>query len=1118
MSEKLRLWRLEKARLAGEGQPNNHGPMATETKTKPPPTAKSSNTATVKKAHTVTAAAIPSAKVSAPAAAAASKDSTSTTTKEAVSKKRTFNNVDQGQHATSTLATSKSKSVTSSSTTNDVPSKKAKIQPSATISSLSSTSAATTKSKSKLAASSKSTSAHAPTAAPTVKASIPPPCASIMDSSAMEEVIPSPAPVVAPMMEEDDDDDDDDLGISLSSVDVTPPPSVSTTRTVALTSNMLGTPVASSLRAQLKELDTNTCEKQPTTKRATVMTPSAASSSAAITTPRAQQLREALRLSPPLARSTTHTATTAASVPPPTPKTHTPHAERLRDLLLHRRTPPPSTTRATSATPVASSLAAQLRMDVTPPDSKTSMAAIQSAARIASVPRVHHRTPLAARGGVSSTDSTPEPTELELGVGRKSHISPIAYLDSSVDTSVESVNTNTSMSEEAPVARNLIAEMDDLNASLTSHADEHEATSERMDSSAEVFVGSRDQSVTVDDHDAHAHDESADLVDVDSIGRPLALPSAVTNLLFQADEFIPGLSTPAPKLSEGTRRLLASPIVASSSTSTSMSTSLIFSDHEAFETSPMAHSTQPTPAATAAAAAAKHAKLLTPSRMQHELVTSTSTPSVSGVAGGTNVVYASVKAHPRDAARLGSATFLSPVRRSTRRSRGTPVATASASSSSSSSSKLASVPASSTASSSSSPSSDAPSDTPMDEMDQTALKRMLAANNWAYQPNPALAGELTPIPHQRATKRVTESVTVTTPTSATTPLTPSGSTVVLQAVRRRRSSVASASVVDPRSSEYLLSPVRRSARHTAPQSFSEVAKLLATTPYTFEPNPLITEDITITPSLDAATASILSPVRDGPLAAIHEEEDDEYDGEEQGAAVEASVAPTINTSLVSPHPAKRTHARTASVTRVGTPLPSMKTKSKLAYQPTMAQVPESLTMAEFDESYLDHAITSASASAAASSKLAASPSVRVHAKDADGFCIPLPIKKRATSSTKSSRGHKRKHTVDELEAKLSLVAVTMMEANGMATLGAPSSSSSSSTSATFKPVTRMSTPRPALKKTKRMQEYDQRPCEYEVEHTDQIVYDDEIAMKIAAASSTSAATSRTQRRVATPMK
>jgi hypothetical protein len=533
--------------------------------------------------------------------------------------------------------------------------------------------------------------------------------------------------------------------------------------------------------------------------------------------------------------------------------------------------------------------------------------------------------------------------------------------------------------------------------------------------------------------------------------------------LFEEDEFIPGLSTPAVPLRAATSKLLLS------------------GGAQRPAGSPSASGTK------------KQQRMLTPSKAAREL--DHVLEGATG-AGSSRVVMASVRAHPRDALRLGSDTFLSPVRRSSRRGG-----------------------ANKTSSSTKSSATEAELDPEFDSLDQASLARLLEANNFAYQPNPALKHALTPIPLTRAKKSVQapssaaasmdvieeEESTVVRgnsksssssslrqgtpiPSARSTPMMTGASVVVLQPVRSRsaRRSAASADApIDPRSAEYLLSPVRRSSRHTAPQSARELMHLLTHTNLAFKPNPLLQDESDMqlfgaatslgTSAAPAATAASSMPKRSSAsspaaaaaatvlatpsnLAAIVEadsEEDDEEEEEkkeseqqmehmerhetdaeiarqmfedelkaqidehmekaedEDEAVAEADddEARTISrSSSTSSLPAAAaavavaTPSSSLSSVRQGTPMPLGKKKSASVFSKGSA-------LAAQPSDFAPHAASAAAASAAsdaATSALwfdkkssASVPLSVVHEKDADGFFVPLLPSHRSNSSSAS---------------------------------------------------------------------------------------------------------------------
>lgn len=857
------------------------------------------------------------------------------------------------------------------------------------------------------------------------------------------------------------EDDDDDLGISLSSIESTPPPSDSKTDereiekaplTPIVMQKQIATPTSTKLRERLTKEDSQMEDKENHTVRLPTSTSNFISN-----TPRASKLREELRLTPPTSQTTTVEKTS-------TLQTHTPHAERLREALLMRTTPPSSTLHKTATTPSvarstlkptpatktmtprAESLAA-LRMEITPPEEKGSMAAIQRDSE-----QIASRTPAMTASKPVVDESIPSPV-----------ITPEQAVQPEVLTPPQPTMllfADNISHENTPVARNLMSEIDDLNASASGAA--------QLNTSAIVCPALEEED---------QQEEKKENVDMtqdcsEESDQPTDLPSS---LLFEEDEFIPGLSTPAIKNLGSAQKTIApslfaeeeaaSPIqfaAASSSSSTSTSSSSLLAVG--------------TPSKLLHSASKSHTRLLTPSKSQLSAAASSSTTPN----GGSAVVLASVKAHPRDALKLGSDTFLSPVRRSLR---------ARQRQEDRDNSKK--------------------NDVEMDQVDQKALEGLLKDNNYAYHPNPALSSQLTPIPKQRAHRVADPNVSGPAPSVVSTPmptrsmsaLSSGSSLIVLQTVRSRRRSSSTAATSsslssnpDPRSAEYLLSPVRRSARHTAPQSMAELTKILTHTKYAYQANPLIQEEEifgTVAPATVPATpptssssssssysSSSESSVRESKkvqksLAAIAEEVNEEEDEDADTVRLD-DVDPRSRMDLMdeveftSPSLLNRVTARAASVpVRKTTPMPMSKKASRHTMQPVVA-IKEDAAMEQeesrWEKSYSSSSYSSKedmmklSAVASSSSSSSVSSSRPVHKLDEDGFKVPLLPSQLAC--TNSKRGVKRRSSaaaLDEIEAKLSLVAVSMMEAKGML----PSSSSSSSTSS------RMSTPRPGSKRSKR---------------------------------------------------
>jgi len=819
---------------------------------------------------------------------------------------------------------------------------------------------------------------------------------------------------------------DDSLNISLDSTSTHHDSIIDTPSRAPGSSCKIATPVSTNLRAAL--MGENSCNKVT----------SAIKSSNITTTPRAESLRTALMGEGDGSKSMTSTAKSQSNV------TTTPRAESLRAALMFKSTTPPmqsdsaaaSSSSSTAdapkpspsaspptrrhATPIASVLAAQLHKERTPSPDAKSMAALQrDSARIAQrVMSMRSENASSAQETSTSAGSTPPSDAVQTP-------SPL------VATSTSSLNiSNTSTPD---VARNLLMEMDDHgDGTRTTTLDVSLASLISLDSPTKDQEGEVEQAATT----AKAATETATMADVDERSQivsehlhqdiqaeqifndsdismdgsetVLANESQQTSPLFKEDEFIPGLSTPAHPASA----TLSSPIKSKNNT----------------------------PAR----------RVLTPSkaaRLAEEALAMGACAESS-----SKVVLASVRAHPRDAKKLGSDVFLSPVRRSTRKS------------SAAANARLTGHNG----------------ETAVDAVDQQDLARMLEENNYAYHPNPALKQQLTPIPTTRSKQTTTGA---RTPASnrplVSTPIPPrslsaltGASVVVLQPVRstgRSRRSGSKPSFdepVDPSSSSYLLSPVRRSSRHTAPQSLGDLAHLLATTKFAYQSNPLLDErefmnqiamgsvaennegmeedddgddqeEAVATPTQTARSRksnkgrAIRSPTRRGAtqLDAIDEEQEGQEEDDESADASSSKKMDTLEQMHVNEKEMmmmmqQQRSKRTRSSSRVGTPMPATKKRARMGKaDPTIAydqSCSSGVTLAESlatpspssasasSSSMLSKSSNSSSSSSSGSSVMS-KDSLSLQ-KDADGFFIPLaPSSSRSNYSKKSkSKGSKRK--------------------------------------------------------------------------------------------------------------
>ena len=777
----------------------------------------------------------------------------------------------------------------------------------------------------------------------------------------------------------------------------------------------------------------------------------------------------------------------------------TPRSEALRLELSMQKTPPLSASAkqlgasSRTMTPVSSLLHAELRQDKTPPDAAGSMASLRnSALRITSAPRpsaVKTSCGSAARlhAATSLAEATLSPS---LSAPNSAEEPSPSLSDAGVSPALAGASSN--RRESLPlltgVVRNLLGEMDEdhrpsdeLNTSSVSCASLGASPAKDADASASASAASASASAASVLEFLDESMEAPESAEPESKEEREALDSERMDL-FDQHEYIPGLSTPAAHC------------------------------HLAY--------------ASSSSAAASPMRLPSASPSKRTLTPSKAAQTLSHVLeleqqGSSKVVLASLRAHPRDAARMGSATFLSPVRRSSRRS-------------------LAAGPL--------------PSD--LSSMDQAGLTKLLEANNFAYHPNPALGRALTPIPRERtkatssssaantpAMERIAEamvddeavsssssfaaasvassrvSLRQATPVSAsrTAPAIVGASVVVLQPVRSRhsrRSSGAGTGAVDPKSAEYLLSPVRRSSRHTAPQSLSELTHLLAHTQYAYAPNPLLEEEVKLMQQQQSDSALA--------LAAIHEdlsEEDEEDEEEEEKKAepveqqrpdasrmltpaeldVEADAAAESFEAELHKQIAEEAEARSAAAafekeeqtqdcmmnsssssssvsaaTRVATPMPLGKktqshmlvesSNSKSSWEPSFSSNSGASSSSSVDATLQEVAAKEAKyarmqrqqqdsfAFGPSSIPPSSTAAPRVHEKDADGFFVPLVP---ARYGSKGERAGKRKQhgSMDDLEEQLSAVCVATAAAAAQARAQAHAHAAK-----------RIATPRPNSKK------------------------------------------------------